>query len=125
MLYKFGEKLAMRRTNGFQSPHNPFQIFTWVLFIFLVLHYGIFLLSTFPIIIALPLSIVFGALAMTSVGYCYLTIATDSIDELLYEHISGMPHPSILKRQADEKKRKLKEKRKAEENLKKDNKRKL
>ena len=61
---------------------------------------------------------------MTSVGYCYLTIATDSIDELLYEHISGMPHPSILKRQADEKKRKLKEKRKAEEYLKKDNKRK-
>jgi len=91
------------RTNGFQSPHNAMQISTWILLPALILHFGLFVTPTLPIWLSIPLTVIFGALAIASIYYTYVTTKTDSMDERLYEHLSGQPHPNVCKRQAKEK----------------------
>lgn len=86
------------RTNGFESPHNAMQISTWVLLPLLVVHFGLFLTPTLPTILSIVFSTLYAVCAFASSYYTYVTTKTDSMDERLYEHLRGKPHPNVVKR---------------------------
>jgi len=103
------------RTNGFQSPNNILQIFSWMLFLVLILHFMLFLCPSLPLPLSIPLSALFGFFTIASTYYCYVTTKTDSMDERLYEHLNGIPHINVLERKTKEMKLQAEEKRRAEE----------
>jgi len=86
------------RTNGFEAPHNAMQISTWIILPILIFHFALFVTPTLPYCLSIPFSILFYTLAGASAYYTYVTTKTDSMDERLYEHLRGKPHPNVLKR---------------------------
>lgn len=74
------------------------QISTWIILPLLILHFALFLTPTLPIWLSIPFSILFFTLAGASAYYTYVTTKTDSMDERLYEHLRGKPHPNTLKK---------------------------
>jgi len=84
------------------------QISTWILLPMLVLHFALFLTPTLPIWLSIPFSILYSVFAIASAYYTYVTTKTDSMDERLYEHLRGKPHPNVIKRKEKEAARKLK-----------------
>lgn len=94
------------RSHGFESPHNAMQISTWVLLPALIIHFALFVTTTLPIGLSIPLSIIYFSLAIASAHYTYVTTKTDSMDERLYEHLRNEPHPNALKKKAEAAKKK-------------------
>lgn len=84
------------RTNGFQAPCNAMQITTWVLIPLLLLHYSICITPVLPLVISLPLTILYFLTSCAATFYGYITTKTDSIDHLLYQHLHGSPHPRAV-----------------------------
>jgi len=77
------------------------QISTWVLLPMLVAHFLLFLTPTFPKYISIPFTAIFLLFGIASTWYGYVTTTTDSMDEKLYENLTGKPHKNVLKRRAD------------------------
>eukprot|EP01038_Epipyxis_sp_PR26KG_P013373 gene13373-17933_t len=86
---KSSPTLIDRRINGLQFPFHPFQIATWILYPFILLHYFAFLLQIMwnKLIVKVVVTIVFGILAILSLYYGYLTCKTDPADDSITKNL--------------------------------------
>jgi len=81
------------RENGLQRPYSGMQLATWVLHPILVAQFVIFCRPLFPLYVWIPLTSVFGVLAILSATFAYITSKINPMDDRLFPQLLGCPSP--------------------------------
>jgi len=81
------------RDNGLQRPYSGMQLVTWILHPVLVVQFVIFCRPLFPLYVWIPLTSVFGILAIASVTFAYITSKINPMDDRLFPQLLGCPSP--------------------------------
>lgn len=92
----------MMRSNGFQRPLNWMQVSTWILLLIFLVQFTMCCAPVLPLYLSIVTSVLFYVFGICTIYFGGLTSTTDSIDDKLYEHLNGYPHPRAAKRKEKE-----------------------